>query len=719
MDNNTIHHFFAYSGKFTEDVTADEISSYGGVGVRARPGGVYFMGTIETAYKACLYSRTASKILLLLTELPVETIDDLYSGLRKFDFTNQLSLANTFAVEATVRNKSFPAPNYTALKTKDAIADSMRDKLGMRPSVNAKAPDLLFHIHVENERALFYLDLSGESLFKRGYRKELTEAPLKETTAAAILIRAGWKEIAENGGSLLDPMCGSGTFSIEAALMGLNIAPGLLREKFGFENWKYHDAELWNSVREQASNQAKNPKHADFTILMSDVDKNALNAAQANAKNAGIKEVISVRKSDFRNRTRFPGVNLQEGLIVINPPYGERLLEGEDLANLYAGIGKRLAEDYKGWKAAILAPEEDFVRALGLKVTKKNRFMNGKIPCNLLQITIDEDNTFLPFTASRADKKATRESREMFRNRIKKNLADKEKWAKEKGITCYRLYDADMPEYNMSVDIYEGGYLHVQEYAPPKSVPRRTSEKRLSDALTVLKKELDVPSEKCAIKQKKPQKGKNQYGKQDFQENFITVHEGGLAFKVNLFDYLDTGIFLDHRPMRNRIRSIARGKSVLNLFSYTCTVSVYAAAGGAKKAVSVDSSRTYLEWGKENFSLNNIHPRAHIFLRADCTEWLKDEEYSYDIIFCDPPTFSNAKNRDLFDVQKDHAQLITLCMKRLNTGGTLYFSTNFRRFTMDDDISTRFAVKDITEETTPYDFQGSKRTHQCYEITRH
>jgi 23S rRNA (guanine2445-N2)-methyltransferase / 23S rRNA (guanine2069-N7)-methyltransferase len=318
-------------------------------------------------------------------------------------------------------------------------------------------------------------------------------------------------------------------------------------------------------------------------------------------------------------------------------------------------------------------------------------------------------------------------------NRIAKNQRHLRKRLDREGISCYRIYDADLPEYAAAIDVYtaidrEGGahgdegfpqtWLHVQEYAPPKEIPEQTARDRLRDLVHAAADALGVTRARVAVKTRYKAKGGSKYGRMQQRDEFLVVDEGGLRLRVNLFDYLDTGLFLDHRPLRARIRAIARGKRFLNLFSYTGTASVHAAAGAAASTVSVDLSATYLEWAERNFGMNRLGGERHELVQADVLEWLRHDRGAYDLIFVDPPTFSNSKRADDFDVQRDHASLLALCGERLAPGGLILFSNNSRRFTLDAEMVAAFHVNDISIATIPFDFARNARVHRCFELLR-
>jgi 23S rRNA (guanine2445-N2)-methyltransferase / 23S rRNA (guanine2069-N7)-methyltransferase len=314
----------------------------------------------------------------------------------------------------------------------------------------------------------------------------------------------------------------------------------------------------------------------------------------------------------------------------------------------------------------------------------------------------------------------------MFANRINKNLKHLAKWCKRQQVSCYRLYDADLPEYALALDIYHSAehpdlrWVHVQEYEAPKKIDPVKVQQRLQEALQVIAEELEVSPEQIFVKVRRKQKGAAQYEKLAAEKQFHQVMEGGHRFWVNFSDYLDTGLFLDHRTTRSMVESMAEGCSFLNLFAYTGSVTVYAASGGAISTTTVDMSRTYLDWARRNMALNGFSGKEHEFIQANCIEWIQSVagKRQYDLIFLDPPSFSSSKRMQAtFDVQRDHVMLIRYTMQLLAHQGTLIFSNNLRSFNMDQEALNEFQIKDITRATLPKDFERNPKIHNCWNIT--
>lgn len=753
---------FATCPKGVEPLLLEELRQLGAVSVKETVGGIHATGDLAFAYKACLWSRLASRILLPLQRFPLTGgsgphagSDALYAAAHAIDWPDLFDARYSFAIEVAGRSQIVTHTHYAALKVKDAVADRFRAAVGKRPDVNAEAPDIRIHLHLDGENATLSLDLAGESLHQRGYRHRGVTAPLKENLAAALLLRAGWPAIAARGGALLDPMCGSGTLVIEAGWMAADIAPGLMRERWGFNAWNEHQPRLWRTLREQAeTRRERGLKSALPPLAGRDLDGAAISAARTNGQRSGLTGKVDFVVGDATVAVPPAG---EPGLVICNPPYGERLANEAELVKLHSLYGSRLKSEFGGWKAALFTGRPDLGHRLGLRAEKMYSFFNGALPCKLLLIDVHAGNALVPrpdlaevgsaaheetpaFSvepgAAATPKGERKEVAPDFANRLRKNLSHLNKWAKRTGVSNYRLYDADLKDYAVAVDLYSTPERHavVQEYAPPKTIEPAAAERRLREALTVIQQVLELPSANLHYKLRRAQKGPSQYQRQADTERYHVVAEHGAKLWVNFDDYLDTGLFLDHRPMRLRLQKEAAGKRLLNLFCYTGAATVQAAVGGAAQTLSVDLSNTYLDWLLQNLELNRIAGEevdgrgalparlpAHATLRADCLEWLQrtaadPRAPKFDLIFCDPPTFSNSKKmEDSWDVQRDHAALIADAMRLLAPGGVLYFSCNRQRFKLDP--LEDYEVRDITPQTLDEDFKRPPPAHRCWRIT--
>ena len=711
-----------------EPLLADELCALGADSVRATRAGVSFEGPLEIGYRACLWSRVASRILLMLTQFPASSPEELYAGVRAIRWDKHLAPDGTLAVDFTTVQSKITHSHFGALKVKDAIVDQFRETCGVRPSVALERPDVRVNVYLHKNQARLSLDLSGESLHRRGYREEGVSAPLKENLAAAILLYSGWPELAAEGSPLLDPMCGSGTLPVEAALMAADIAPGLLRSYFGFLGWRGHDPSIWKQLQAEARDRTRAGDSSLPAIVGYDAEPRAVRAALANVERAGLRGIVHIER---RTLAEAQPIGKQPGLVVVNPPYGERIGDRSTLPRLYGELGDVLRRHFGGWRAAVFTGNPDLTHRLRLPPTETQTLYNGALKCELLHFEILAAQQGLTSETSRRPKPSASAMEgvhgEMFANRLRKNLKTLGRWARREGIDCYRLYDADLPEFALAIDLYRGERLwaHVQEYQAPATVDPLRADARLHAALGLIPEVLEIPPEQVFFKVRQRQRGSAQYEKLDDAGLFYPVREGGFRFLVNFTDYLDTGLFLDHRPTRAMIQVLAKGKKFLNLFGYTGTATVSAALGGALDTTTVDLSNTYLDWAHGNLELNGIAGDRHRLIRADCLEWLAEEarragrDGRYDLIFLDPPTFSNSKSMEgNFDVQRDHVDLLLKTARLLRPRGLLLFSTNRRRFKLDQRALAKLAIEDITADTIPPDFARHPDIHHCWRIMR-
>lgn len=866
-----IHQFFATCPRGLEQLLASELRELGASRIIPSRSGVHLSGSLALGYQVCLWSRLASRLLLPVARFPAASPEALYAGVRKIDWSRHLTVKGTLAVFCTAVRSPIEHTHFAALKTKDAVVDQFRAVSGERPSVDLECPDVRIHVHLDHDQASVSIDLAGQSLHRRGYRVSPVQAPLKENLAAAVLLRAGWPAVARAGAPLVDPVCGSGTLLIEAALMAADIAPGLLRQRFGFHGWRQHDPQLWQQVCQQAEIRRRTDWEALPLIAGYDADASAVKAARANCRQAGLVDWISLEQRELAGCQ--PPSPLP-GMLVANPPYGERLGSEDSLVPLYRQLGALLSARFAGWKAAVLTTPR-LGQHIGLRARLTNTLYNGDLKCTLLRFELDQKtlarerrwreqqatgkrkrqksssvrsrqgehacsaetgiaetaqagtrpafskhaaqpqersgisptgsaaravpatgqagrtgdrgtagsaegagrctHSARPVTSGDPDTAATGQagggasrrsthrsgsrdpdrngpprgsaqsvrsppaaheaapasaesetvdaSAHMLANRLRKNLRIVGRWASRNGIDCYRLYDADLPEFNLAVDLYRGDdlWVHAQEYRPPASVDPELARQRRDAALATVAQVLELPRERVFYKLRQRQKGTDQYGRLAEAGAFHAVRERPCRFLVNFTDYLDTGLFLDHRPTRTLIAELAADRHFLNLFAYTATASVHAGVAGALSTTSVDLSATYLDWARRNLDLNELPRAAHKLVRADCVGWLgkqaKAQQQHWDLIFLDPPTFSNSKaTASILDVQRDHVALIRQAASLLRPDGVLLFSTNYRRFHLDAAALKPLELEDITKRTVPRDFARRPRVHQCWRL---
>jgi 23S rRNA (guanine2445-N2)-methyltransferase / 23S rRNA (guanine2069-N7)-methyltransferase len=788
---------FATVPRGLESLLAGELRGLGAAHVRQVRAGVSFSGSLETAYRACLWSRVAGRVLLPVASGTAADGDDLYKTAQSVDWSRHLSVDDTLAVDFTGVNDRIRDTRFGAVRIKDAIVDQFRASSGgRRPSVDARGPDVRVNAHLASTRVGISIDLSGQSLHRRGYRadKVQVEAPLKENLAAGLLLYAAWPSEAAAGASLLDPLCGSGTLPIEAALIAADVAPGLLRAEaelkqgaapaFGFLHWRGHDTVLWDALileareRRGAGLRRLAAARPGVVIRGSDRDQRAVKVARDFVKRAGLHGLVAIEHTQLETAA----APAERGLLATNAPYGERL-DVADTEVVYRQLGERLREAFPGWSAVVLAGDRRQLKAVGLAPRRETDLRNGPLECVLAYYEAGAAPTgaAAPRTARAEARSSSRKAAagapaaaaempvagapapepeapagprralgggaEYLANRLRKNQRRLARRLQRQGITCYRLYDADLPEYNLVVDVY-GEWVHVQEYAAPPEIDPGKAKRRLAEAVEVVGAVLDTPPRRVVLKERRRQRGAAQYERRGDAGKHLEVSEDELTYLVDLDTYLDTGFFIDQRLTRRLVRRLAGGRRFLNLFSYTGTMTVNALAGGSPASTTVDLSASYLTWAERNLAANGFAtatevwpppsgkpdassatsagtavsgPGPHALVQADCLRWVAEAGGSYDLVWLDPPTFSNSKRmgRATFDVQRDHADLIQMTARRLLApGGILLFATNLRNFRLDRTELGGLEVRDLSRATLAFDCERGANRHHVFQIER-
>ena len=709
---------FATTARGFEELLKSELTELGAQDAKVAQGGVHYWADDETLYRTLLWSRLSSRILLPIVQAKVFSDLDLYSAVVGVNWLDYFDEKVHFFVDFNGTNQEIRHTQFGAMRVKDGIVDYFERHGRARPNVDKEKPDIRIHAYLNRDDVVLSLDLSGDALHMRGYREDTGKAPLRETLAAAIVLRSGWKR----GTPLVDPMCGSGTLLIEAAQMEAQIAPQLYRLHWGFDFWQEHNQAAWEKVKEEALALAEAEKQRENSphFYGFDLDHRVLQKAKQNAKNAGVAHLIQWQQGDVA-AIKNPSPNVA-GTVICNPPYGERLGTTPALIALYSVFGQRLKQQFAGWNASIFSGEPSLLDCLRLRSHRQFKAKNGPLDCVQKNYQIAERTeqsaveNALEFDRTSS---VTSEVAVDFANRLQKNIKKIEKWAKQQGLDAYRLYDADLPEYNLAVDRY-ADHIVVQEYAAPKNIDENKARQRLLDAVNATLQVTGIETNKLILKVRQKQKGTNQYEKLANKGEYFYVNEYGAKLWVNLTDYLDTGLFLDHRLTRKMLGEMAQGKDFLNLFAYTGSATVHAALGKAKSTTTVDMSNTYLNWAEQNLLLNDIEGKHHKLIQADCLQWLEKCDRQFDLIFVDPPTFSNSKRmEDSWDVQRDHIKLMTNLKRILRPNGTIVFSNNKRGFKMDFAKLEELGLSavEISHKTLPLDFERNKQIHNCWLVT--
>jgi 23S rRNA (guanine2445-N2)-methyltransferase / 23S rRNA (guanine2069-N7)-methyltransferase len=539
---SSIYSLFVTCPKGLENLLTEELTQLGGQQIRQTVAGVRVEADLVTAYRLCLWSRLANKVLLSLGQCAAENADQLYRGIASFDWTRHLSPDASLWVDLSGTNEDLRNTQHSAQVVKDAIVDQLRTPDGVRPSVSKERPDLTVSLRLYRGQAAVNIDLCGESLHRRGYRQRSVVAPLKENLAAALLLRAGWPLIAAQGGSLIDPMCGSGTLLTEAAMQMADIAPGIWRKEFAFERWLQHRPSLWSELKREAEERRERGLAKNYPEIRGyDTDPRAVTAANANIAAAGLDKLIWVMHKPLAEFARPSHGDFSKGLLITNPPYGERLGEQQALLPLYGQLGDILKRDFSAWNAAVITGNPELGKSLGLRSQKQYKFYNGTIASELLLFEVFAKEGRRPLTEKGQYRErdlgegGLGEGAQMVANRLQKNLRQLQPWVKGRGVNCYRLYDADLPEYAAAIDVY-ADKVHIQEYQAPKSIDESKAQQRLDELVQATRSVLKLRDSDYSLKQRRRNRGKQQYERIEAisATQFDVVAEGRAKFAVNL-----------------------------------------------------------------------------------------------------------------------------------------------------------------------------------------
>ena len=716
--------FLATCPKGFERLLADELGGLGLHQVRPLTGQVAFAGEIEEGMVACMWSRLASRVVAVLARFGAADADELYGGVADVPWEDHLTGATSFAIDAHGTNDRLRNTRFVAERAKDAVVDRMRARVGARPAVDPTQPDVPLVLRLSRDRATLGVSLSGWSpLFRRGYERTGHRGPqgLRADYACALLALSGLGRGDE--ARLLFP--GDGTLVVEAASIVSGRAPNLLRSDWGHLRWLGGDAGAWARVLGAAGERGQ---AATATVLAADTRRGWEGVSTALARSAGLDvDLRQVTPAGLANGTA--------------PLAGDLSWAGDDVARQADALAA-LAQAVSGAPLALLSrdatpdvlmgagPEVVLDVLLGRDEATMRRYPAGERPART-GVRL-RDGSDVPVLVGASDQ---------FAARLAKVARERARWARSEDVSCYRVYDADLPDYAVSIDVYEAlargrhpseTWLYISEYAAPKGVDSSLARRRLMDVLAIAPRVMGVDPAHVTCRTRTRARGGSQYaGDADERRRVVrTIDEGGLDFEVDLGGHLDTGIFLDHRETRSMVREMAKrmpaGGRFLNLFAYTGTATCYAADGGAEHTTTVDLSRPYLDWAGRNLERNGF-AGDHQLVQADVLAWVDEQRHArgaarYDLIFCDPPTFSNSSRmrKSSFDVQRDHVELLIGVSRLLAREGTCVFSCNLRGFRPDVEALARanVTIEDVTAQTIPHDFARNAKVHHCYLVRR-
>ena len=765
-----------------------------------QPGRISFEGDWSAVCRANTWLRTADRVLVEVQQFESPDFDALFETVKDFDWSQFIPADASFPVIGKSRKSTLTSVPAIQRSVKRALVESLKRYHGVNQLPESGATYKI-EIALLDDVATLTIDTTGPSLHKRGYRKLVAEAPLKETLAAALVDLSVWNPERP----LIDPFCGSGTIPIEAAMLGLKIAPGMHRT-FSCSNWDAIDQSHWQKATEEANDLRR--RNISLNIIGSDRDSEVLSLARYHVERAGLADQIQFEHKPF-DQTQS---HHEYGCVITNPPYGERLEEHRLLTGLYQAF-PRMMQRLPTWSLYLITNMPKFESLIHKEATRRRKLFNGRLECTYYQylgprpprktdrvaesvtnenqaatepankvaqkfetltteastmqppkvesVVVDaasekavpetedkprsipfevipvqvipqsepaptavDSETTAPETAQQLFGGLTakdHEQAEIFRLRLTKRAKHLRRWPTKRGITCFRLYERDVPEIPLVVDRYENN-LHITEYQRPHERDLARHEAWLELMCETAARAIDIPIANTHLKKRHKDHQTRQYEKVDSLGELITVNEGGLKFLVNLSDYVDTGLFLDHRITRSMVRKEAKDKDFLNLFAYTGSFSAYAADGGARSTTTVDLSKNYLNWAQKNLEANGLEGEEHCMIASDTIEFLRtageEPKVEFDLIVVDPPTFSNSKRTTTdWDVQSRYIELLRLVENVTREDGVVYFSTNFRRFKFDEKEFRHFEVREISKQTVPEDFRN-RRIHRCWRMVK-
>lgn len=769
-----------------EKMLACELKALGGHRVRPLRGGVSFFSDVAGALRICLWSRLASHITLVVGRIGASDAEEVYEGIRKMSWDSVIAPDASIAVRVYGTTENLRNTHFTALKIKDALCDCLEEVRGVRPSVNVAAPDALLDVRLHQKRLTISLNLSGQSLYQRPYlaKEDTADASLLCARAAGLLAFVGWEfAIGTQGGmqddmqsnmqgACVDPVCNTGILVIEAASLACGRAPNLGRARWGFNGWAQMDEVVWKHLVQEAKEafcqgrermglpstlSATPSQHPGDSVCFvgASTSSPCTSRARAHARRAGLWDAVCFERADDQTicalvkRT----AKAYKALCSVSRRTSDTtlpcnflvacVLSEQDQVRFKA---KEQAQSAAFSAAAFSAPASSRFAVCGGSDIEE-RFKVAPSACATfgmgrteLKVRVFDAPPLspgwvcVPDSAGGASHKVQvlEPTSDQFAARLHKVAKERRRWARRTNISCYRLYDADLADYAFAIDLYTGAgeacgntYIHIAEYAPPSSVDLQKARRRLNDALVLTPIVLGVRPDHVFVKTRRRDKGGSQYAETKTYPYVVTVQENGYLFELNLSSYLDTGLFLDHRLTRELIASFAQHTHFLNLFAYTGAASVYAAGAGALSTCSVDLSQTYLSWARRNMEQNGFTGAEHLFEHSDVMTWItqcRRTSRRFDLIFVDPPTFSNSKalNSRTWSVQRDHVELLIGVSRLLTEGGLAIFSCNLRSFKPDRKTLAKYGVEleDTTAQTIPHDFERNPHIHQCYILRR-
>ena len=694
-----------------EKLVADELNSFGARISGSKRGEIRWSASLQTGYRACLWSRFSSRLVLILAEFAIETGDDLYEAALPIAWEDHLLVDDSFSVDCVLGGGG-PVRNsmYGALRIKDGIVDRFRERQGSRPEVSTQRPAVKVYLHIHEKQALLGLDLSGEGLHRRGYRAESGPAPLKENLAAAIIALSGW----DGQKPLIDPMCGSATLLIEAALIRADSAPGLGRTYYGFTGWRGHQKKLWAELVDEALEREAAADQQQWPPLIGyDGDRAAVRAARKNIAGAGFQDRVQVDRQEInqlRDTCETPG------FLVCNPPYGERLSDTQSIKHLYLRMGECFQRHFAHWRVTLFTAAPDYADRFRQRFDNSVKIFNGPLACRLFSgspLPLADPEKVKDWQISTAMEGG--EATELA-NRLKKNFRKFHPWACARELDWYRLYDRDLPQFNVSIDVV-GGRFFISEFPIPAGKDPGLAARRFSEVTHTVRTLFNASRDQVAVQRSRPAKKNSR--KKGARHDQFEIREGDAVFLVGSEGDLDWPFHPDQRFVRKFLAQTMSGGNFLSLFDTSGGAAIGVALAGARKTVTLGISARNAAALVGNFSRNGLHPHNHHLCTDEVMGWLKRNRESFDLIYI---YFRQKRYRQAgsstFTVASDQRDLIELTLSSLAPGGRLVVSSVLPKFELDPTLTSSYDCRDMSRKLHSPDLRRGARNFRCWEISR-
>lgn len=711
----SVFQFIAVSAPSLEEILTGELRALGIKGATTT-GGSRFSGSIGDAYRVCMWSRVAHRVLLSLDQFAAPTEDALFDGIRRTRWPDHLHAPASFAVRLRAEGARLSQSTALAERVKTTILRQYRELDRDPPRTDPRHPDMLVEVAVSASEARIAIDLSGGPLYPRIYRGAHAADPLFEGLAAALLLEADWPELAAQGCPFVDPMCASGVLAIEAAMIAADKAPGLLRTSWGFTKWPHHQPQAWQEIRDEAVDRATEGLLENLEILAYDNDRAALESARSRHQDAGLDGRIQFRRREVAECMPPDAGDL--GLVATAPPWALMSTHDPEVLELYSHLGKLLRDRFQGWDAAVLVNRPELRKRLGLRAKNSKRLVCGRDFARLFHFRIDDESSALIHSEYVPRNRRTA-SAEALAQRIRTNLTSTARWRRREGISCFRVYANDLRDYPFIIDVYQGR----QRYAciQPRGQPgEQAASFRMREVVSAVRDQLDIEARHCLCPGS--DSPEQQALIRELGNELVEVREDGLRFLVRFGDCRYPGLPPVTRDVRRLLRKRSGHKHFLHLFCHAAAATVHAAKGGADSTTSIDIIGEHLAWADRNLSLNNLSRENHHLIESDLLSWLQQARRAgkrFSLILLSPMQIHEQSPQGSgIDIQRDHGALLRAAVHLLEPFGQLFFTTDLPHFRLDTRQLGRSRVDDIARDTIPRDFFAYPGEHRCWLIRR-